>query len=543
MSWAIWVTGLPGSGKSAVARGVARELEARGERLVVLELDALRTILTPAPRYTTDERQLVYRTLVYVAALLVDEGVPVIIDATGHRREWRHLARAMIRAFAEVQLVCDLEVCRARERSRPPGHAPRGIYDAAGHPGATVPGVDVPYEPALAPELVVDTAVTPLDVAIASVAGVVGSLERAAPARRESGGRAAPGPGWALWMTGLPGSGKSTLAEALVNALDREGRAARRLEVEELRQMVLSGARPAPAQEDLLHRALVVTARALTEVNVRVVIDAVATRRAWRELARTHIPHFAEVQLMAPLGLCCDRERAVRWRLTPSTAGGRPKAGRTPNGPNVVLDYEYSLTPDLTLRTDTIDVASATRELLRLAERLERNAERSAARPESSSNNRPPERPIVARTEETTMRVRELMTRGLITVSPETTVTEARTLMANERIRHLLVTDGGRLAGIVTDRDIRLNLASPATTLSVWELNYLLARLTVAEVMTKSLIVVEPDRDAREAARIMLDHKIGALPVLDGDRLVGILTETDLVRAFAESVEPATAAR
>lgn len=141
------------------------------------------------------------------------------------------------------------------------------------------------------------------------------------------------------------------------------------------------------------------------------------------------------------------------------------------------------------------------------------------------------------------MRVRELMTRGLITVSPETTVTEARTLMANERIRHLLVTDGGRLAGIVTDRDIRLNLASPATTLSVWELNYLLARLTVAEVMTKSLIVVEPDRDAREAARIMLDHKIGALPVLDGDRLVGILTETDLVRAFAESVEPATAAR
>jgi CBS domain-containing protein len=69
----------------------------------------------------------------------------------------------------------------------------------------------------------------------------------------------------------------------------------------------------------------------------------------------------------------------------------------------------------------------------------------------------------------------------------------------------------------------------------VWELNFLLARLTVGQVMTKSLLVVEPDREAREAARIMLDHRIGALPVLDGDRLVGILTESDVVRAFAES--------
>jgi acetoin utilization protein AcuB len=87
--------------------------------------------------------------------------------------------------------------------------------------------------------------------------------------------------------------------------------------------------------------------------------------------------------------------------------------------------------------------------------------------------------------------------------------------------------------GIVTDRDIRLNLPSPATSLSVWELTYLLARLTVGQVMTKALIVVEPERDAREAARIMLEHKIGALPVISGDRLVGIVTESDFLRAFA----------
>jgi acetoin utilization protein AcuB len=144
---------------------------------------------------------------------------------------------------------------------------------------------------------------------------------------------------------------------------------------------------------------------------------------------------------------------------------------------------------------------------------------------------------------ETSMQVRDLMARGLVAVRPETPVMEAKAVMTRERIRHLLVTDGPRLLGIVTDRDIRLNLASPATSLSVWELNFLLARLTVDQVMTKSLIVVEPTRDAREAARLMLDHRIGALPVLDGERLVGIVTESDFVRAFASSLEPAIAGR
>lgn len=137
------------------------------------------------------------------------------------------------------------------------------------------------------------------------------------------------------------------------------------------------------------------------------------------------------------------------------------------------------------------------------------------------------------------MKVRELMTGALITVSPETAVFEARQTMLKERIRHLLVTEGGRLVGIVTDRDIRLNLPSQATSLSVWEVNHLLARLTVGEVMTKSVIITGPDQEARAAAQLMLEHKIGALPVLDGAHLVGILTETDILRAFARAPEPA----
>jgi len=133
------------------------------------------------------------------------------------------------------------------------------------------------------------------------------------------------------------------------------------------------------------------------------------------------------------------------------------------------------------------------------------------------------------------MNVRDLMTTSPITVSPEMPVLEARQLMVEKRIRHLLVVNGPKLVGIITDRDIRLNLPSPATSLSVWEINYLLARLTVASTMTKNVVTVGPRQQAKEAAQLMLDRRIGALPVVDGDGLVGIITETDLLRAFVKT--------
>lgn len=131
------------------------------------------------------------------------------------------------------------------------------------------------------------------------------------------------------------------------------------------------------------------------------------------------------------------------------------------------------------------------------------------------------------------MKVAELMTSAVITASPETPVLDARQLMLKERIRHLLVTESaGRLIGIVTDRDIRLNLPSQATSLSVWEINHLLTKLTVGEVMTRAVITIGPDREARDAAVLMVDHSIGALPVMDSGTLAGIVTETDILRAF-----------
>lgn len=127
------------------------------------------------------------------------------------------------------------------------------------------------------------------------------------------------------------------------------------------------------------------------------------------------------------------------------------------------------------------------------------------------------------------------MTLTCVTVPPTMPVLEARRLMHEKKIRHLLVTDGAKLIGIVTDRDIRLSLPSGATSLSVWEISYLLAKLTVGAVMSRNVVSIESDREPREAARLMLDHGFGALPVVDGGLLVGIITETDLLRAFVQT--------
>jgi adenylylsulfate kinase len=184
MGWAIWVTGLPGSGKTTLARAAARALAARGMPVTVLELDEIRRALTPDPTDTDAERDIVYRALAYMAKVVTEAGGRVIVDATAHRRAWRDLARGTVPVFAEVQLVCPLEVCRAREESRPRGHAPVGIYAGSGRPGATVPGVDVPYEAALHPELTLDTDRYDIATQIDGVVNLARRLERLASLHR-----------------------------------------------------------------------------------------------------------------------------------------------------------------------------------------------------------------------------------------------------------------------------------------------------------------------------------------------------------------------
>jgi acetoin utilization protein AcuB len=131
--------------------------------------------------------------------------------------------------------------------------------------------------------------------------------------------------------------------------------------------------------------------------------------------------------------------------------------------------------------------------------------------------------------------VREMMTESPVTVTPNTSIAEAQQLMQQHRIRHLPVLEHGHVVGILSDRDLRLARPSPATSLAVYEINYLLSQLTVAEVMTRFVITIAPERTVVEAVRLVLGQKIGALPVVEHGQLVGILTRTDLLRAFLRS--------
>ena len=123
------------------------------------------------------------------------------------------------------------------------------------------------------------------------------------------------------------------------------------------------------------------------------------------------------------------------------------------------------------------------------------------------------------------MLVGERMSRPPITIGPEMSIHDAVALFKKERIRRAPIIKGGKLVGIVSEKDLLNASPSPATTLSVWEMNYLLSKLTVAEVMTKNVITVAEDTPIEEAARIMADNKIGGLPVVKGTRVVGIITE------------------
>ena len=147
--FAVWLTGIPASGKSSITRELVRLLQTRGVTAVVLESDAMRNILTPDPTYSEEERSRFYRSLSLIGELITRSGTNVIFDATANKREYRDHARRLIKKFIEVYVSCPLEVCTKRD--------PKGIYaQAALHKTTTVPGLQAVYEPPLNPDLTLD---------------------------------------------------------------------------------------------------------------------------------------------------------------------------------------------------------------------------------------------------------------------------------------------------------------------------------------------------------------------------------------------------
>lgn len=129
------------------------------------------------------------------------------------------------------------------------------------------------------------------------------------------------------------------------------------------------------------------------------------------------------------------------------------------------------------------------------------------------------------------------METNLITITPETSLFKAREMLDTHKVKHLPVTDGkAHLVGLLTDRDLKEAWASPATTLSVHELTYVLQKLTVGNVMTRDVITATPDMHIERAAALLHDKNIGALPVVRDDKLVGIITTTDLMEVLLMAV-------
>jgi len=158
--WTIWLTGLPGAGKTTLARGLQEFLWRRGTAAVVLDSDAARPVLAPEAGYSGPARDRFYGQLVALARLLNQEGANVIVAATAHRRAYRAEARlALAPRFAEVWVRCSPAVCRERD--------PKGLYARAAAGEITdLPGLHVPYEPPDAAEVIVDSDREPVEVAV-----------------------------------------------------------------------------------------------------------------------------------------------------------------------------------------------------------------------------------------------------------------------------------------------------------------------------------------------------------------------------------------
>lgn len=165
-AFAVWLTGLPASGKSTVTRELQTRLAAAGFEAEVLESDTVRRVITPTPTYFQEERDLFYRALAFFGSRLVEHGVPVIFDATANRSAYRDLARSLIPRFVEVAVVCPLEVCQQRDR--------KGTYrKALEGKSSTMPGLQESYDPPRHPDVVIDTTQLSPKVAAAQIIEVL----------------------------------------------------------------------------------------------------------------------------------------------------------------------------------------------------------------------------------------------------------------------------------------------------------------------------------------------------------------------------------
>ncbi len=162
----VWLTGIPGSGKSTIAKELADELKNKNITVQILRLDEIRKIVTPNPDYSEKERDIVYRALAMMAKFLYDNKINVIIDATANKRDYRNLERNLMKNFFEIYVMCPADVACSRESSRVQNLVQKDLYKKAKEGKIQLPGINTVYEEPENPELIIDSEkISPKDAA------------------------------------------------------------------------------------------------------------------------------------------------------------------------------------------------------------------------------------------------------------------------------------------------------------------------------------------------------------------------------------------
>ena len=287
-----------------------------------------------------------------------------------------------------------------------------------------------------------------------------------------------------MWLTGLPASGKTTLARTLRRKLAARGVECVVLDSDEVRQVLTPHPTYTPEERDRFYRGLVDLAHLLTDYGVNVIIAATGTWRAYRDAARKQLHPFAEVYVRCPIEVCRRRD--------PKGLYARADAGEITSLPGVGVPYEEPEDPAVVVDTDVLTPEEAAERVIAAVPMITQPSQR------------------------TPLWVSQLMSRHPVTVRPQDSVAVARARMAQGGFHHLPVVDEpGRLVGIVSERDLERVCGRPEAR--------------VADCMTPDPVTVSPDTPVVEAVQKMLAYHIGSLPVLEGTRLVGILTERDIL--------------
>ena len=319
--------------------------------------------------------------------------------------------------------------------------------------------------------------------------------------------------GIVLWLTGRPASGKSTLARSLHARLQEAGKAAVLLDSDELRKLLTPQPTFREAERDWFYEVMGGLAVLLARSGANVIVAATAAKRAYRQAVRQQLTQFAEIHVACDLEACQARDPKGIYALA--------AAGLAETVPGVGVPYEAPADPEVTVDTAVLSPENALAELLHSLTRL-------GLLPPDVLAAFPAGEPLQPLT------VAACMTADPVVITPQTTLLAARQMMRRHDFRHLPVLQDEKLCSLITISDLRRAELAVAAQYKGSQLTALVQQSqTVSEIMAPVSAWIAPQATVAEAAQLLLAHKLSALPVIENEKLVGIVTDSDLLQRLA----------